>query len=76
MFSLEVYSGVELTHIETNEPVEGSEVILTPGIKVGVPVLFTEIEMLPEGLTAELLPDVEFVVVPGTPVIRRALIVR
>lgn len=46
------------------------------GSKVGIKVLFMEIELLPEGLTVGLTPVVVFDVTFGSPLIRTALIVR
>ena len=44
--------------------------------KVGEEVLFTETEMLEDGLLVGLMPDVAFVVPLGSPLIRMALIVK
>ena len=50
--------------------------MLTLGCKIGVTVLFMEIEILLEGLIVGLTPKVVFVVKCGNPLIRRALIVK
>ena len=47
--------------------------MLPLGGKVEVEVLFTEIEMLEDGLLVGLMPDVAFVVPLGNPLIRMAL---
>ena len=61
-----------LTHLETDELVEGVGVTLTLEIKVGLVVLFRDVEMLPVGLVVEF---VEFVS-PGNPLINLALMVK
>lgn len=50
--------------------------MLTLGCKVGVTVLFMEIEILLEGLIVGLTPNVVFVVMFGNPLIRTALMVK
>lgn len=76
MFKMGTYDGAVLTHLDTDEPAEGSAVMLTLGSKVGVTLLFMEIEMLPEELLVGLSPDVALVVAFGNPLISLALIVK
>ena len=63
--------GSALTHLETDELVEGLDVTLTLELKVGLVALFKDVEMLPVGLLVEF---VEFVT--GNPLISLALMVK
>ena len=69
--SIRFWGGLALAHLETDELVEGVEVTLTLEIKVGLVVLFRDVEMLPVGL----VEFVEFVSL-GNPLINLALIVK
>ena len=69
--SIRFWGGLAFAHLETDELVEGVEVTLTLEIKVGLVVLFRDVEMLPVGL----VEFVEFVSL-GNPLINLALIVK
>ena len=70
--SIGLWGGLALTHLKTDELVEGVEVNLTLEIKVGLVVPFRDVGMLPVGLVVEF---VEFVSL-GNPLINLALMVK
>ena len=75
MISIGIHARADFTYLDTEELIERDEAVLALGSKVGVKVLFMDIEILEDGPLVGLMPDVAFVVPLGNPLIRMALIV-